>query len=414
MTGTIVVSQLGARMHYAVPRILQQAGRLERLYTDICAVKGWPRILGVTPASMLPSPLRRLRGRVPHGIPREMISGFETIGLEAVLMRTLDKSATADMRSALRAGRRFSQAVVRTGFGAARGFYGISGECLEQLQAARSQGLWTAVEQIVAPREILERLTAAEVARHPDWGTAAGRDPFAEEFAAREKAEWANADIIVCPSDFVRDGIVAVGGPAERCVIVPYGVDSRFRMEPRERHKQRPLRVLTVGAVGLRKGSPYVFEAARRLRGSAEFRLVGPSTVIPRVQSKLSDNVDLIGVVPREEVVEHYAWADAFLLPSVCEGSATVIYEALAAGLPVITTPNAGSVVRDGLEGFVVPLGDTDRICETLRLLAQDRERLRAMSHQAVNRAGDYGLAAYGRRLLAALGSADTPSRRAA
>ena len=403
MNGTIVVSQLGARMHYAVPRILHQAGHLERLYTDICAVKNWPRALGAVPPSVLPATLRRLRGRVPHDIPRGKICCFEAVGIASVISRMLDRSRSNDTRAALSAGRRFSRAVEREGFGAAAGFYGISGECLEQLQAARLLGLATAVEQIIAPREIVDKLVAAESVRHPDWESAIGDDPFAEEFAAREKAEWASADVIICPSEFVRDGIAAVGGPVERCVLVPYGVDSRFRPHARDQPGTGALRVLTVGAVGLRKGSPYVLEAARRLRGIAEMRLVGPVALHEKLRKKLREDLDLVGPVPRSEIAQHYAWADVFLLPSVCEGSATVVYEALAAGLPVVTTPNAGSVVRDGIDGFICPHGDIDQLCDKLMLLARDRERRREMSQQAVIRARDHDLAGYGRRLLAAL-----------
>jgi len=98
-----------------------------------------------------------------------------------------------------------------------------------------------------------------------------------------------------------------------------------------------------------------------------------------------------------------YAWADVFLLPTLCEGSATVCYEALAAGLPVITTPNAGSVVRDGLDGFVVPIRDPEAIAEKLEILARDRELLWWMSNKARERAREFTVEKYGERLIATL-----------
>lgn len=403
MTDRFVVSQLGARMHYAVPRILFRAGRLERLYTDISAVRGWPRVLAALPANLMPPALRRLRGRVPHEIPRAMIRSFDVIGMASAAARMLDPSPTADTRTALRAGRSFSRAVVRSGFGGARGFYGISGECLEQLQAARAFGLRTVVEQIIAPRRVVDALVAAEAARYPDWGSAAGSDPFAREFAAREAAEWDNADLIVCPSDFVRDAVASVGGPVARCVVVPYGLDRGFQVEPPDRPGAGRLRVLTVGALGLRKGTPCVLEAARRLRGLAEFRLVGPGALPPNALRDIPDNVTVVGVVPRTEIAHHYAWADVFLLPSVCEGSATATYEALAAGLAVVTTPNAGSVVRNGIEGFIRMAGDINGICGSLDVMARDRNGLRTMSHNALARSQEFGLDEYGSRLIGAL-----------
>jgi glycosyltransferase involved in cell wall biosynthesis len=401
MSGSVVASQLGARMHYAVPRILGEAGRLERFYTDICAVQGFPRLLALVPRRLQPRPIRRLAGRVP-AVPGDKLRSFPLLGAYQVARR-MRATAPADVtRLALLDGKAFSRAVAAAGFGQASGFYGIAGECLEQLEAARAQGLWTAVEQIIAPREIVDRLIAGEAARFPDWAESQPADPYAAAFALRERAEWAAADLVVCPSEFVRDSVAAVGGPAEKCVLVPYGIEiGRFAVPERRRGDR--LRVLTVGAVGLRKGSPYVVEAAREMLGEAQFRMVGAIGKGLAGSLLWSPNLELCGAVPRAEMAAHFAWADVFLLPSACEGSATVTYEALAAGLPVIATPNAGSVVEDGVSGFVVPLGAAQPIVIALRALAGDAARLDAMSAAARERAADYDIAAYGRRLLAAL-----------
>jgi glycosyltransferase involved in cell wall biosynthesis len=397
---SVVVSQMGARMHYAVPRILHEAGALERLYTDICAVQGFPRLLHTLPRDWQPNPLRRLLGRVPAGLPRSRIRSFPAMGAWQVMERMRARDQAEETRLALLEARAFSRAVVRAGFGRAVGFYGIAGECLEQLHAARARGLWTVVEQIIAPRDMVERLVAGEAARFPDWGQARF-DPHAWAFAQRERREWEAADLIVCPSEFVRAGIIAEGGPAEKCVTVPYGIDVQRFSAPARQYGGR-LRVLTVGAVGLRKGSPYVVEAARRLGDVAEFRMIGGLAGLPKDFEK-PDNLQLLGTVPRAEMAAQFAWGHVFLLPSACEGSATVTYEALAAGLPVITTPNAGSVVEDSVSGFIVPLGDVDAIVSALRRLVDAREMHGAMARAAIARAADFDLAAYGRRLLAAL-----------
>jgi glycosyltransferase involved in cell wall biosynthesis len=102
-------------------------------------------------------------------------------------------------------------------------------------------------------------------------------------------------------------------------------------------------------------------------------------------------------------MADHYAWADVFLLPTICEGSATACYEALAVGLPVVTTPNAGSVVRDGVDGFVVPIRESEAIVERLERLAEDRDLVDRMSTDALVRASEFTLAKYGERLITAL-----------
>ncbi|MDB5562044.1 MAG: hypothetical protein JWN11_1462 [Hyphomicrobiales bacterium] len=400
--GTVVVSQLGARMHYAVPRILQQNGALERLYTDICAVKSWPRLVGILPRRLMPAGFRRLSGRVPTGVPRAKIRSFPAMGAYYVAERLRAVSQADETRLALTEATEFSNHVARRGFGAASGFYGISGECLEQIQAAKRQGLWAVVEQIIAPRGVVERLVAAEAERFPDWQTKTVADPFAADFAAREKAEWAAADMVICPSEFVRRLVIETGIEPGKCVLVPYGVDARPIASPLER-ASGPLRVLTVGEVGLRKGSPYVLAAARRLTGKATFRMVGPSRLPQAVRTELAEALELKGVVPRSEMAAQLAWADVFLLPSVCEGSATSVYEALAAGLPVICTENTGSVVRHGIDGFIVRSGDVDGIVAALEALNRNEALRHAMSDRAREQAAEFTVARYGERLLAAL-----------
>ncbi len=74
------------------------------------------------------------------------------------------------------------------------------------------------------------------------------------------------------------------------------------------------------------------------------------------------------------------------LLPSLCEGSATAVYEALAAGLPVICTPNTGSVVRHGIDGYIVPIRDVHETAQILRQLADNPALLARMSESARER----------------------------
>jgi glycosyltransferase involved in cell wall biosynthesis len=405
----LIVSQLGARMHYAVPRMLHAQGRLQRFYTDICATKGWPKLLRAVPGGVMPTALRRLTGRVPFAVPESAVVTFPSVGVGFGMRRARAKTPTEQTEAHLWAGRELSRRLVSHvqshGVGAAGGVYGFSGECLEALVAMRARGLKTVVEQIVAPKLILDRLVLEEEERFPGWSAVSAFDGLSADYAARELEEWATADLVVCGSGFVRDGVIASGVAPARCVVVPYGVDMQGGGEPRRR-ALGPLRVLTVGGVGLRKGTPYVLEAAGRLGARAEFRMVGACDVVGPARAALADAVTLTGAVPRTEIAAHYAWADVFLLPSICEGSATVVYEALAAGLPVVTTPNAGSVVRDGVDGYVVPIRDVDAIEAALAAFAADAELYERCSLNARARARAFDLPAYGRRLVEAIDAA--------
>jgi len=398
MNSKVIVSQLGARMHYAVPRILHAQGRLERLYTDICGSKGWPRMFGAIPPSIRPQALRRLVGRVPQGVPPERITTFPRFGIECAIRRASAKTLTERTAVEIWSGQVFSELVARSGFGGARAVFGYSGECLGLLKAARAAGLRTVVEQTNAPRGIVSEFFDQEQERFPDWENRVGVDDSIAEYNAMEAAEWNAADVVLCGSTFVRQSIARQGGPVDRCIVVPYGVGPRFNLAPKKR-REGPLRVLTIGEVGLRKGSPYVMQAARLTKGIAEFRMVGLCSISPKIQAALSSVVDLRGAVPRSDILEHYQWADVFLLPSICEGSATVVYEALAASLPVITTPNTGTVVRHGVDGYVVPIRDADAIAQAIQVLARDEELRLSMAVNAASQARNYDLENYGRRL---------------
>jgi glycosyltransferase involved in cell wall biosynthesis len=257
------------------------------------------------------------------------------------------------------------------------------------------------VEQTIAPARVEARLLREEREAFPMWEEHRD-DPGAELLATREEEEWALADMILCGSDFVRQGVMERSGPVERSVVVPYGVEMPAS-PPLNRDRGEVLKVLTVGTVGLRKGIPYLMNAARLLKGRARFRVVGPIGISTKATEQLRSHVEVVGPVPRGDVAKHYQWADVFLLPSICEGSATVVYEALGHGLPAIVTPNTGSVVRDSADGFVVPLRDSLSIVARIERLAADRSFLDHCSNEAYRRAQDYDLRSYEVRLRRAL-----------
>jgi hypothetical protein len=399
---TWAVAQLGSRMHYAVPRILHEHGILERLYTDVCSVQGWPHMLRRLPHRICPSALARLSDRVPGSVPASAIASFPGFGLRYAWKRASIRSPREHTATHLWAGSVFCEAVIRAGLGTASGVYTFNSAGLELLLHARERGLRTAVEQTIAPIPVEDELLLCEHEAFPEWEPAPAANSLRARAASRERAEWDAAGIILCGSEFVRDGIRAAGGPAGRCRVVPYGVSAPSSAVLRKRAR-RPLHVLTIGEAGLRKGAPYLLAVAKTLGASAEFRWVGPITASRRALRTATGSVNFIGPVSRSRVAEHYAWADVFVLPSICEGSATVCYEALAAGLPVIATPNCGSVVRDGLDGFIVPVRDPEAIAVAIERLFADPALLAEMSAAALATATGFTIEKYAERLLAAL-----------
>lgn len=397
------VALLGARMYYAIPRILERSGLLNHFYTDLNANQGWIKLLQKVPSSFRPSTLKRLLGRVPPDIPTAKIIAFNHFGLEYTQKLRQAKSSSETTQTFLWAGKKFCKLILDHGINPCHGIYTFNTAGLEILQYAKSQNIITVTEQTIAPKIIEYQLLKAEQERFPDWELPLIFDHSLAKFCQREQAEWEYADLILCGSSFVKDSIIQAGGNGDRCQILPYGVNLSHVEKPVEStdfQTHLKLRVLTIGAVGLRKGSPYVLAAAQQLKHIAEFRMVGSTHLNPNLLSQISEFVNLVGIVPRSEIQEHYQWADVFLLPSICEGSATVTYEALSAGVPVICTPNTGSIVRNGIEGFIIPVHDTEAIIETLELLATDPELLLNLSRNAIDRAQEFTITQYHENLL--------------
>jgi glycosyltransferase involved in cell wall biosynthesis len=397
-----LVAQIGARMHYAVPRILWKLQSLERLCTDIASIRWVRKCTSVLVGVGMPG-IRRLSERVPYGVPEALVQHFPALGLTYKLRIARAQTTGEKAAVSLWAAREFGRRVVQAGFGNAAAVYVLNGAGQEILGAAACQGRYKVLEQISAPRGLYDRLYNEEVATWPGWEALPNRDELADEVIAREQSEWQLADKIVCGSQFVNDSLIKGGQTAGKCTVVPYGVDLQSE-SPQRREDGGSFNVLFCGRVSLMKGVPYLATALRTLNSKhIRCRMAGED-LSARTANGLKNVAELLGVVPRSEMSRLYAWAHVFVLPTLCEGSATVCYEALAAGLPVITTPNAGSVVRDGVDGFVVPIRDSEALAAGLERLAVNRALYEQMSHNAFSRSLEFTVDQYASRLGAALG----------
>src|SRR5262249_2465152 len=161
-----------------------------------------------------------------------------------------------------------------------------------------------------------------------------------------------------------------------------YGVSKEWLATP---SCPQPGRVLFVGTANLRKGIHVLARAAERLAGRGkpyDIRAAGGGPTAGALRRECR-HLPLPGRVPLLPVEEELARAGGFVLAWRAEGAAEATYEALAAGVPVVTTTAAGSVVRDGIEGRIVPEGDPEALAEALQELVADRPRRTRMARAA-------------------------------
>ena len=230
--------------------------------------------------------------------------------------------------------------------------------------------------------------------------------PIPRWMFARMNRELERADVVLCLSNFVRDTMLANGIPEEKCFLSPSGVDTSLFI-PRKTIPQKP-RFICVGMILLRKGHQYLFRAfeqVKRVIPNAELICVGNCRPDFRLERpRWEGTFTHYSKLPHRELASLLTECTAFVLPSVEEGFARVLSEAMAAGLPIIASYESGAttVVRDGIEGFIIHPREPGQIADAMIRLAQDRSLNQRMGEAARLKGAERNTwQDYGDRLLA-------------
>jgi len=207
-------------------------------------------------------------------------------------------------------------------------------------------------------------------------------------------------DYFIVPSDFVKESLIREKISNQKIYVVPFGVDVK-KFKPLDNKDDKLFKVAFAGNINNRKGIPYLIEAWKELNlKDAELNLYG--RIYPEVKKYLKDaekyNIRLHGFVSNinEELPKNHI----FVFPSLLEGSAKVTYEALACGLPIITTFNSGSIIRDNVEGFIIPTQNVEAIKDKFLYFYNHREQIKIFGKRARKLAEKYTWKIYGKRIV--------------
>lgn len=254
-----------------------------------------------------------------------------------------------------------------------------------------------------------EAIRQREHARWP--GLAPPEAPyFTERFArryARRQAEIAAADLVVANSHLTARSHAAAGADPSRIAVVPLAAPPAI--DPAALHERpldAPLALLWAGSFSAMKGAHYLLDAWRRLKAGPAARLnVYGQVDLPADLVGAPEGVVFHGSVPQARLFAAYAQADALVFPTLSDGFGMVVLEAMAHGLPVIATDQAGAAECVTPEnGLVVPAADAGALADALRRCLDDRERLAAMRRAALDTARTRQWSDHRRDLVAALG----------
>jgi glycosyltransferase involved in cell wall biosynthesis len=379
-----IVAQEGSRQSYAIPLAFHRINRLRKFYADIWC--RWARPV----LRRGPSGSRALAARFNSELPPDRVVSFSPA---AIVTRSRDHFRRREMSPAAMAdvycrfGEWFATRVRRDLETIPLDpekdlFFGFNTNCLETIELLRERGVFTVVDQ-VDPGKVEEDLLRDEAESWPDWETVPGRMP--QSYWDRLETEWSLADLVLVNSEWSAEALALQGVPRNKIIVVPLAIDvvpDHF-VEPIE--PTGNLKVLWLGSVILRKGIQYLVEAAKLLRNqNIEFLLAGPLGISERAVRSFPPNIKPLGWITRDKLGDIYRQAHVFVLPTISDGFAITQLEAMAHGLPVITTPNCGRVVTDGIDGFVVPPRDSQRLADAIARLDANRKLLREMSANAL------------------------------
>jgi glycosyltransferase involved in cell wall biosynthesis len=229
---------------------------------------------------------------------------------------------------------------------------------------------------------------------------------FAQRYERRRR-EIELADVIVANSALTAQSHIDAGADPEKVFAVPYAAPPPVAVIPDDNQAgTRPLSVLWAGTFSLRKGAHYLLEAWRLLRAGSNARLhvYGQPQLPPRQGAAALEGVAFHGSVAHPVLFAAYKAADVLVFPTLSDGFGMVVTEAMAHGLPVITTDKAGAadlVTPDN--GLIVPAADPRALADALQWCLDNRERLHAMRFHALDTARRRQWPDYRRDLIAAL-----------
>jgi glycosyltransferase involved in cell wall biosynthesis len=286
-----------------------------------------------------------------------------------------------------------------------RGIYAYEDCAVRTFELARELGVRRVYDLPIAYWETAQRLLRREAERYPEWEPTLGGTRDSEEKLARKTRELDLAETVICPSAFVLDSLPEQARREKRCVVAPFG--SPPGRTAATRSTAGPLRFLFAGALSQRKGLADLFAAMNLLRSPGAELVVMGSAILP-VQFYRKQFAGFTYEPPRrhDAVLRLMSSCDVLVLPSIVEGRALVQQEAMACGLPLIVTRNAGGedLIVEGETGFLVSAGAPEEIAEKMEWFLQNRDKLPGMREAVRAKAAKLTWAAYGDQILHATG----------
>ena len=384
----VVVVQSGARDAYQVALALADAGLLETLVTDLFwpADRAWARSV----SKRLPVVLQRLLRQ--RSEPRLRSTAVRLCSLTGALTLLLEKIKRVPAPVRRRMMRYADRTLGRTAGQLANernaGLLSYSYYGFDAFARFAGDGI---LFQLHPHPASMRRILSDELAAHPDCAPSLQQEwelALPEEDFQHLVRETRMARCFLAASSFTRSTLVEHGAPFDAVHVIPYGVDTvRFTPDlSRRRDEGSKLHLLFVGRINQRKGIKYLLEALH-LVASDQVELTVCGRVVDDLElfRPFADRILIRPDVSHAELVAAYQAADLFVFPSVAEGFGQVLLEALACGLPILSTTHtaAPDLIESGRQGFVIDPRSSVQLAERINWALTHRAELFAMRAEA-------------------------------
>ena len=328
--------------------------------------------------------LRELRRRCVTKLPAGQLVRYPARELLRTIAARAHLGAPLVDRLWDRMARAFDHTVAARHVPSARRVYAFEYTARESFRRARDLGAQTVLDLPSLDSKQLEQQLESEYAQHPELADA-DKPYFDARFAQRyerRQQEIALADVIVANSRLTAQSHVRAGADPSRVRVVPLAGPPPVR-QVHVPDVRAPLQVAWASGVTFRKGAHHFFEAWRRLAAgrNARAHMFGGLRMPPALLRDLPPGLEFHGSVAQSRLFAALARADVLVFPTLSDGFGMVVSEALAQGVPVIVSDQAGAAdrIEPGVNGFVFPAGDVAALHRLLQWCLDEREALQRM-----------------------------------
>jgi glycosyltransferase involved in cell wall biosynthesis len=277
---------------------------------------------------------------------------------------------------------------------------------LEIFLKAKRMGLKCIYDLPITYWETTRRLANEEAERMPGWApTLVGGINDSMAKLDRKNRELELADTIIVPGEFVKDSLPA-HAYNKQIIISPFGSPAYSPVNRNYYKGNRPLRILFAGSMSQRKGLGDLFEAMKLLdKKRFELVVIGLKRAPMKFYKSEYEHFIYEECRPQHQVLELMANCDVLCLPSIIEGRALVMQEAMSQGLPIIITANTGGtdLIVPGETGFLIDIRSPEQIAEKLNWFAENPGECEIMGLKAKNHAASYTWEKYTEQIISEL-----------